>query len=363
MKGTIKLQIPIERTARVRQTEGIFDLSSSDLSVTNFDYYLPIEEKFWNVGLIVGRSGTGKSSLARQLFKETLVNFQWSSSKSIIDDFPASLGIRDIVHLLSSVGFSSPPNWLRPFDYLSTGEQMRVVIARAITEVKDPIVIDEFTSVVDRTVAQIGSAALAKVIRKRNRKFIAISCHYDIIEWLQPDWIFCTDDYRFQWRSLQRFPEITFQIIRTDYTTWDIFRRYHYLNHTINKASLCFVALYKDRPVAFCAVLNFPHFAGARWREHRTVCLPDYQGIGIGNKLSEQIAAAFRGTGRRFISTTTNPSMIWHRAKSPLWKMISGPRFRPQHSNQKASSGFRKTASFEFFGKSDPETARKFGLI
>ena len=28
---------------------------------------------------------------------------------------------------------------------------------------------------------------------KQNKQFIAISCHYDIIEWLQPDWIFDTN--------------------------------------------------------------------------------------------------------------------------------------------------------------------------
>lgn len=57
---------------------------------------------------------------------------------------------------------------------------------------------DEFTSVINREVAQIGSYAVQKTIRKNNKKFIAISCHYDIIEWLEPDWTFCTDTMEFE---------------------------------------------------------------------------------------------------------------------------------------------------------------------
>ena len=61
--------------------------------------------------------------------------------------------------------------WLRPFHVLSNGEQFRATIARALAESakgRELVVIDEFTSVVDRTVAQIGSAAIAKTIRRRH---------------------------------------------------------------------------------------------------------------------------------------------------------------------------------------------------
>lgn len=66
------------------------------------------------------------------------------------------MGIKDIVGLLSSVGFSSPPSWVRPFRVLSTGEQFRVTMARTLAEMPDLAVVDEFTSVVDRTVARPG---------------------------------------------------------------------------------------------------------------------------------------------------------------------------------------------------------------
>lgn len=73
---------------------------------------------------------------------------------------------------------------------------MRVDIARALAE-KDLIVFDEFTSVVDRKVARTTSIAINKAIKKSNKQFVAISCHFDITEWLQPDWVFNTDTMQF----------------------------------------------------------------------------------------------------------------------------------------------------------------------
>ena len=81
---------------------------------------------------------------------------------------------KDIVELLSSIGFSSPPAWLRPFPVLSTGQQFRALLARLLAEAAGELVVcDEFTSVVDRTVAQVGSAALARTVRQRGQQFIA----------------------------------------------------------------------------------------------------------------------------------------------------------------------------------------------
>src|SRR5262249_57232560 len=56
------------------------------------------------------------------------------------------------------------------------------------------------------------------------------------------------------------------------------------------------------RPAAFTAVLHAPDPLGGYWREHRTVCLPDFQGVGIGNALSEFVASLFVATGKRYCS-------------------------------------------------------------
>lgn len=109
-------------------------------------------------------------------------------------------------------------------ELLSNGEQFRVMMARTMLEGGAQIVMDEFTSVVDRQVAQIGAHAAQKHIRKAtDRRFVAASCHYDIVDWLQPDWIFEPATMTFTRRSLQGRPSIEVEISRVGYEAWGVF--------------------------------------------------------------------------------------------------------------------------------------------
>jgi ABC-type ATPase with predicted acetyltransferase domain len=158
---------------------------------------LPIEGEPWSVGVIVGRSGTGKSTIAKELFPDSYIRGFEYREASFLNDFPEHLNTADITKALGSVGFSSPPDWLKSYDQLSQGEKMRVDIARAILLDKPVIVFDEFTSVVDREVAKISSYAIQKAVRRAGKKFIAVTCHYDVVDYLEPDWVLCTDDMSF----------------------------------------------------------------------------------------------------------------------------------------------------------------------
>lgn len=180
----------IEKTFRVAKIMGDFDVSiehSNEYFEGNIE--LP---KNWNIGLICGGSGTGKTTIANELFYENIIsNFEYDN-KSVLDNMPKNIKTEDIEKMFYAVGFGSVPSWLKPYSVLSNGEKMRVDLARALLE-KDFIVFDEFTSVVDRQVAKTACIAINKAIKNTNKKFIAISCHKDIIEWLQPDWLFDTD--------------------------------------------------------------------------------------------------------------------------------------------------------------------------
>lgn len=178
------------RTARVASDYDFTRETSEEHFVGEFD--LPDE---WNVGLIVGASGTGKTTIARELFGDDVVDGFEYTHESVIDDMPKECSVDDITRCFYQVGFGSVPSWLRPYSVLSNGERMRCDLARAILG-RDFTVFDEFTSVVDRNVAKTVSAALARGIRKSGKKFVAVSCHRDVIEWLQPDWVFDTDVMR-----------------------------------------------------------------------------------------------------------------------------------------------------------------------
>jgi energy-coupling factor transporter ATP-binding protein EcfA2 len=369
LKKTITLTVPVVNSGRVHQLAGYFEMQPTAQSTTTFDVDLPIDEGDWHIGLLVGPSGSGKSTIAREFFGESIVHpFRWPQDTSIVDSFPTGMGIKEITELLGSVGFSSPPSWLRPFRALSNGEQFRVVIAHALAQREPLTVIDEFSSVVDRQVAQICSAAVARTVRKRNQQLIAVSCHYDIIDWLQPDWVYDAGVHSFQWRELQRRPIITLTVRRVDKAAWRIFKHHHYMSSELSPSAMCFLATIGDRPVAFTAVLPFPHASRPGWREHRTVCLPDFQGVGIGNAMSAYVAGMFRATGKPYFSVTGNPSMIHSRNRSPLWRLTRQPGFTAKAGrsssvavNQHGAQN-RLTAGFEFVGPANPHDALRFGI-
>lgn len=175
---------------------GAFDLDVEKLE-EHFKGEIPIENLEWSVGLIVGGSGTGKSTIAKELFPNEYIKGYEYKAPTILDDMPPNKTIKEIEKIFTSVGFSSPPSWLKPYSVLSNGEKMRVDLARSLLEDRELIVFDEFTSVVNREVAKTASYAISKAVKKLGKKFIAISCHKDIIEWLQPDWIYDTDEKRF----------------------------------------------------------------------------------------------------------------------------------------------------------------------
>src|SRR5206468_8886104 len=116
-------------------------------------------------------------------------------------------------------------------------------------------------------------------------------------------------------------------------------------------------------PAAFTAVLPFPHPTRPGWREHRTVCLPDFQGVGIGNAMSEFVASIYRATGKPYTSTTSHPAMIRHRARSPLWRMRRAPSLVGGHKSgfggmRKCSAIDRLTAGFEYVGPARVDDAK-----
>ncbi len=180
---------------RVASIIGKFDLQTKNIK-ERFSGEIDLDSD-WQIGLIVGSSGTGKSTIAKQLFSNAYITKFKYLAETILDDMPKESSVEDITKVFNSVGFSSPTSWLKPYDVLSNGEKMRVDLARCLLENRDLIVFDEFTSVVDRTVAQIGSFSMQKAIRKTNKKFIAVTCHYDVNDWLLPDWIFDTNKMEF----------------------------------------------------------------------------------------------------------------------------------------------------------------------
>lgn len=314
-------EVKPKKTFRVSSVIGKFDLQTEHIK-EQFTGSIDLDND-WQIGIIVGSSGSGKTTIAKELFPDSYItNFKYKS-ETILDDMPKEKSVDEITKTFNSVGFSSPPSWLKPYSVLSNGQKMRVDLANGLLQDNDLMVFDEFTSVVDRNIAQIGSYAVQKAIRKTKRKFIAVSCHYDIVDWLLPDWVFNTDSMTFQDLRKQKKnrPKIKFEIFNTrDKTVWGMFAKHHYLSHTHNNAANVFVAYVNKQMAGFISILHQPHpIARNIRRVHRLVVMPDFQGIGVGLRLLEFIGKKHINEKYRYTITTSAPSLIYYFKKSNNW--------------------------------------------
>lgn len=319
----ITKETPLIVTPRVMQASSLFDVPPSEKDEKRWDVTLPLSEQEWKIGLLVGPSGSGKTTVAKALWPDKMTGeWDWPEDESVLDAFPAEMGIKEITGLLSSVGFGSPPAWLRPYRTLSTGEQFRVSMARALATNPDLAVVDEFTSVVDRQVAQVAASSVAKHIRRGTGRLIAVSCHYDIVEWLQPDWIYQPHADHFQWRSVQPRPALELSVHQIDRSVWSLFRAHHYLTNQIAAGAQCFGGFIGGEIVAFTSYIHFPH---ARVKDikmgHRLVVLPDWQGLGIAGALDNWLGAYLHERGYRYHNVVSHPGMVHFYANSPRWQM------------------------------------------
>ncbi len=430
-KIDIEVNCPVFDSFRVRQVGGMFDVPPAKRASQRFSVEVPDwvleegggmgrqgdKEKItggtsslslspgllvspsprpppWQIGLIVGPSGSGKSTIARAMFGDRVYRpRQWPADRAVIDGFEGGTGsaggtrtTKEITRMLTAVGFSSPPSWIKPYHVLSGGEQFRCDLARAlmgedgetgrqgdkeeITRSLPPclpvspsprssplaplVVFDEFTSVVDRNVARVVSAAISKGIRSGQIgcRLVAVACHYDVTEWLTPDWVIDMATSDFSRRRLRR-PPIELELFRCRRSAWRLFAKHHYLSGKLPPFARCFLALWEGEPVAFCATLNLIGRKN-RWRISRIVTLPDYQGVGIGTAVVEAVADLHRREGHRVNVTASHPSMIAHCRRSPRWRVVNvrktgSRRMSWREKNYRGAVG-RAVVSFEYVG-------------
>ena len=190
----ITLESKIENDNYTQFLYDNYDIQNRDKTVTEVP--IPSKEDMeamnkddWNILLICGKSGSGKSTILREIYGD-VKPIEYDYSKCVISQFPR-LTEEGVCDLLSSIGLASVPTWLRKPQELSNGERARLDIAKAIYDANGGVVLlDEYTSVVNRAAAKSMSHALQRYARQKGLKLIIASCHFDIVEWLQPDYMF-----------------------------------------------------------------------------------------------------------------------------------------------------------------------------
>jgi GNAT superfamily N-acetyltransferase len=330
VKYSVTVSSPVYESYRANRVRSLFNVDAGVGSSHSVNVDLPLEDRPWSIGLVVGPSGTGKTTLGGALLGGGLLHrgFEWGREAPVIDELSPGGDFDEITGALSAVGLGSVPSWLRPFHALSMGEQFRAELARVILERPPQIILDEFTSVVDRQIAKIGASAFAKAWRRGEGQCIALSCHYDIEEWLCPDWVLDTASWEFRWGSLRRSPRIPIDVYETSSSgAWRFFKPHHYLDLPMPVAPNYYIAEVDGVPVGHMCVSTMAGMKTARFT--RLVIMPEWQGAGVGMKFLDYVAQRWLDGENRYgkkmtgIMHTSHPGLVGALNRSPRWVLSS----------------------------------------
>lgn len=321
----------------------------------------------WSIGVIYGASGSGKTTLAKQLFGEDCFKTIMDENTPIINQFPKELSYEDCSSILNGIGLTSVVCWVRPVKTLSNGQRARAEAALLMTQSDAITIIDEWTSVVDRTVAKAMSHCVQKFARRQKKQIILLSCHYDIIEWVKPDWLIdCNKQQFFLPESedffFQRREQLEFTIREVGRGTWRYFSKYHYLSERLPGGKIYTFGLFHgDNQIGFQCFANYTPIRKGYvpiFHSNRTVIHPDYAGLGMGiqviNLTSEYMKNEY---GYKIMAKFSSVPVFKAMIKQKCWKFLGEKRLMGSMKTGQTlarQGGFRehgiKTFHFEFTG-------------
>lgn len=369
------------KSYRAERVKSLFN--ASDGSTFRHSAKMDIEDAEWKIGVIVGQSGSGKTSLGKKVFggADLIRNLDegWNPEKPIVDCIAPEGDFNEVTASLASVGLGDVPTWLRPYHVLSNGQKFRAGLAKLICDAPDKVVVDEFTSVVDRQIAQIGALAFQKAWRRlKGKQVVLLSCHYDILDWVQPDWVYDTTEARFERDCPRQRPRIELQVWKVDASYWKYFKPHYYLDLVNPPAAEWFIGTVNGELA--CHVAVCPFFTANAYRATRLVVMPEWQGAGVGTKFLEWVCEYHKdGYGRcnRRLGTlfhTSHPQLCAFLRRSANWiqksaQLYGGDKVKSRKSIAKAtikrgakglgtSSGgygghFRAVQGFKYVGDRD----------
>jgi ABC-type lipoprotein export system ATPase subunit len=360
---------PVSTSFRCQRAADSLDIDSTKKSIHHFKVVADLSNDY-QVGLIYGASGSGKTTLAKSIYGEDCFKVSVRPEVPIIDQLPKELSYDDCASLLAGIGLTSVPCWIRPVNTLSNGQRARAEAALAMSHTDSVILIDEWTSVVDRTVAKVMSHCIQKFARKFKKKVILLSCHNDVIEWLNPDWVIdCNTqqytDRRLLRQTFTRTDHLSFDIKECPKQSWKYFSKYHYLSDRLPVGKIYTLGLYSGQnQIGFQCFTNYvPPVKGKPtiFHSNRTVIHPDYAGLGLGiiliNKTSQYMVEKY---GYRVMAKFSSTPIYRSMVKQKEWRLRDITRALKKHKQDDVNvAGHQrtkvKTYSFEYIGGNSEE--------
>lgn len=345
----IQHRSPVYRSYRAARVRSLFNVTEDQGAHFELRIDAPLDERDWQLGLIIGPSGTGKSSLLRRIVGPARIqnDFEWGR-RPIIDEIATAGDFNAVTGALSAVGLGTVPAWLRRFEVLSNGQQFRAELARILLEGANLVGVDEFTAALDRRVARVAAYAFGRAWRRRPGRFVAATCHRDVAAWLCPDWIIDTADGSFAWRSLRRRPPIELDIRVTNWSAYQAFEPHHYLKLRPMAGATNFVGYVDGEPVVHVAASTTVGVKSVRFC--RLVVMPEWQGAGVGLAFLNHLAERhFRGKNRydkrlTSIIHTSHPGLAAALRRDPRW-ILQSARLLGDRMGRLLGSGARRFAA------------------
>ncbi len=360
----VELETRVGQSYRVQYASDMFGFAHGGVVKRVVEGELPRKEEEWRVGAIVGPSGSGKSSFARGVIRPggaiegvMLMAGGWPAEGSVMDGFPAGLTAEEVTGALTQAGLGGTRDWVKPFGVLSGGEQARAELARGLVSGAECIGVDEFTATLDRETAKLVALASARAVRSgkaKAKRMVAVTCHEDVVRWLEADWVLEMPSGRLTRGRLCR-PGIVVEVRSCSRRVWSGFAEHHYLNAELSPVSRCYAACVEGEAVGFCATVAAMGQDKRRRLVHRLVVLPRWQGVGVGRALLGAVADVETRDGPLSL-VTSHPGLARALKGDRQWRARRGAsEARVQHGMRKrlgrAYMGHgRVTISFETDG-------------
>lgn len=181
----------VERTDRVLEIAEAFGLGLDDKEFVVFDNQ-PLEIEQGDVVYITGQSGSGKSTVLRELAAQMAPLGVADIDKIALDERVPLIDqigktTSDALNYLSIAGLNDAYLFIRKPQELSDGQRYRFRLAKIIESGAKVWVADEFLAVLDRTTAKVIAFNLQKVARKVGATLIVATTHTDMVNDLAPN--------------------------------------------------------------------------------------------------------------------------------------------------------------------------------
>lgn len=186
---------PVRRSLAVGQVADLFGLDDAEPDhVVAENLELDIQPT--DVVLFTGPSGSGKSSLMREVAKRVGAvdaGMLELPAVPLVEALPGT--VEERLAVLAGCGLSEARLLLRTPAELSDGQRYRFRMAFALATANAPVVLDEFSAALDRTLAKVVAFNLRKLATRSGTGVLAATTHEDIVDDLNANvWIRCQGD-------------------------------------------------------------------------------------------------------------------------------------------------------------------------